>query len=280
MNQTEITAAIRKGIREPKPITLTDTEIVAVTLRGVAVLGLEIKQVDSSFFRKRAILSSDNGVSFDCPSDCLTVEGVWDLMTTADDVEDASNETPIVITATAHGLDDDTKILMTSVGGNTAANAIWKIDNGDDDTFELSGSVGNAAYTSGGKFVTLSSSWRQIKRKNMLHMSWQDRYFWYPENEKIIVDYHGFSNDILAVYMSSPSAITDIPKEYHEGLVAFGIINCMTVPSTQDASYADKARQVEYAKNMYSLTVDQIRRSLAISSEPKELYDAMHWDIT
>lgn len=63
----------------------------------------------------------------------------------------ATNATPIVITTgAAHGLSSYDFVSITGVGGNTAANGIWCVNVLTTTTFELIGSVGNAAYTSGG----------------------------------------------------------------------------------------------------------------------------------
>jgi len=67
-----------------------------------------------------------------------------------DAVEAASNATPIVITATTHGLSSGDIVQIDSVGGNTDADGIWAIEVVDADDFILLGSVGNGAYTSGG----------------------------------------------------------------------------------------------------------------------------------
>lgn len=69
----------------------------------------------------------------------------------------ASNASPIVITATAHGFANDDAVTIQNVTGNTAANGVWIIDNADTNTFELLGSTGNAAYVSGGEVVSLNS---------------------------------------------------------------------------------------------------------------------------
>lgn len=65
-------------------------------------------------------------------------------------ITDATNAAPIVITATAHGYVTGQWINVASVGGNTNANGIWQIKRLTDNTFELVGSQGNSAYTSGG----------------------------------------------------------------------------------------------------------------------------------
>jgi len=68
----------------------------------------------------------------------------------------ATNATPIVITATAHGYSNGDLVYVDNVGGNLAANGFWKIANVATNTFELTdpisaaNAVGSAAYTSGG----------------------------------------------------------------------------------------------------------------------------------
>lgn len=62
----------------------------------------------------------------------------------------ATNASPIVITSVAHGLTTGTRVTITGVGGNTAANATWVITRIDADTFSLTSSTGDGAYTSGG----------------------------------------------------------------------------------------------------------------------------------
>lgn len=77
----------------------------------------------------------------------------------------ATNATPIVVTATAHGFTNGDVVVVMNVGGNTAANNIWKIKNVATNTFELASvldgttnSVGNGAYTSGGVAICLGPS--------------------------------------------------------------------------------------------------------------------------
>jgi hypothetical protein len=76
----------------------------------------------------------------------------------------ATNATPIVITATAHGFANGDLVVIGGVGGNLAANGLWKIANVAANTMELTDPiigtnvVGSAAYTSGGYAVCLGPS--------------------------------------------------------------------------------------------------------------------------
>ena len=64
------------------------------------------------------------------------------------DITNATNATPIVVTVnTPHEYVVGQRVLITSVGGNTAANGIFTLSAVTADTFTLSGSVGNGTYT-------------------------------------------------------------------------------------------------------------------------------------
>lgn len=68
-------------------------------------------------------------------------------------ISDATNASPIVITyAGGHIVKDGDLVKISGVEGNTAANGIWAVDNASylAGTFELAGSTGNGAYTTGG----------------------------------------------------------------------------------------------------------------------------------
>jgi hypothetical protein len=76
----------------------------------------------------------------------------------------ATNATPIVITATAHGFTNGDLVLIGKVGGNLAANGVFAIAGVATNTFNLTDPitgtnvVGSAAYTSGGYAVNLGPS--------------------------------------------------------------------------------------------------------------------------
>lgn len=74
---------------------------------------------------------------------------------------------PIVITSAAHGLSVDQWVVITGVGGNTAANGYKKITAADTNTFTIDGPVGNGTYTSGGSWkayakVSLSAGTKNV----------------------------------------------------------------------------------------------------------------------
>jgi len=68
----------------------------------------------------------------------------------AKSVTQATNATPVVVSCAGHGRENEDLVTLSGVGGNTAANSGWQVMGKTTDTFELLGSSGNAAYTSGG----------------------------------------------------------------------------------------------------------------------------------
>ena len=62
----------------------------------------------------------------------------------------ATNASPIVVTSVNHKLSSGTRVTISGVLGNTAANGTFTVTSTGTDTFSLNGSTGNGAYTSGG----------------------------------------------------------------------------------------------------------------------------------
>jgi len=83
-------------------------------------------------------------------------DGLLDLVTGSLSKKDtgsitgATNASPIVITSAGHNLTTGTRVTITGVGGNTAANGTFLVTRINTDTFSLDGSTGSGAYTSGG----------------------------------------------------------------------------------------------------------------------------------
>ncbi len=68
-------------------------------------------------------------------------------------VTGATNTTPIVITAVAHGLTSGTAVRIANVGGNGAANGLFLITALTADTFSIP-PAGTGSYTTGGTWKT------------------------------------------------------------------------------------------------------------------------------
>lgn len=69
-------------------------------------------------------------------------------------VTDATNASPIVITAASHGVTTGQPVTISGVLGNTAANGDFLATAINANTFSLDGSTGNDVYTSGGAWKT------------------------------------------------------------------------------------------------------------------------------
>lgn len=69
----------------------------------------------------------------------------------------ATEATPIVITADAHGHSTGDRVSISGVVGNTAANGVFRVTVSDVDTFSLDGSVSNGAWSSGGLILDLTN---------------------------------------------------------------------------------------------------------------------------
>jgi len=111
-----------------------------------------------------AILLSGQPVALYHTNDGDTASPIWTRMdvpvlpiTGGDPLSDASNTTPIVITAAGHGLESSNLVLINGVSGNTAANGQFTVTVLDGDRFELRGSTGNGVYTGGGTWTRITT---------------------------------------------------------------------------------------------------------------------------
>ena len=277
MDQPEITKLTRRGIREPRPVLVSDDEIVNMTIEGVYYLGATLKTLDPSLYNTRKSIASNTHL-FSKPSDCLNILRVWDLGTTAGTITNASNASPIVITCADHGFSDDAIITIHDVGGNTAANGTFLTTAIDDDSFSLDGSTGNAAWTSGGKCYEVVQDPDKIEKINLEDSTNSDDSAWYPRDDYIVVDDDDFTNDILLDYVKSPTAITDIPAEYHMALAAWNVINLIIVPPHTDPDYADRTGSLKRNEALLSRLEAQIRKTFKVSSEPTHITQELNLD--
>src|SRR5574344_139723 len=80
-------------------------------------------------------------------------------------VSNATNATPIVITAVGHGFLTGYKVYISGVGGNTAANGTFTITKIGVDTFSLNDSVGNGAFTTNGIAIIVPNADKNLVSK-------------------------------------------------------------------------------------------------------------------
>ena len=84
-----------------------------------------------------------------------TVRCLFDHYSGPSFITAATNASPIVLTAVAHGMSTGDTGLVAGVLGNTAANGTWTVTRVDADHLSLNGSTGNGSYTSGGTIAKL-----------------------------------------------------------------------------------------------------------------------------
>ena len=150
---TEIfTAGQNVTIKSSLPIEITSTAHGLITGDLVEITGVSgntnangrwtVTRVDADKFT----LNSSTGNA------AYTSGGIW---TKQHAISTATNPAsgPIEITSTAHGLLTGGTIIITGVGGNTAANGTWTITTVNADKFTLNSSTASGAYTSGGHWT-------------------------------------------------------------------------------------------------------------------------------
>ena len=114
--------------------------------------------MSNAFFELGREGFADGSIDWDTDTIKIMAMDIDDVDAAVKAITGATNASPIVITATSHGFSNGDIVAIQKVGGNTAANNRWTIANVAANTFELSGSTGNAAYTSGGVAVCMGPS--------------------------------------------------------------------------------------------------------------------------
>lgn len=105
-------------------------------------LGYSVQLNSGNTGNAAAILNSLRDGSTPCPVNAVVGP--------SGNVTGATNATPIIVTSANHGRVNSDSVIIAGVLGNTAANGTWGIGGVTTNTFALTGSVGNGAYTSGG----------------------------------------------------------------------------------------------------------------------------------
>src|SRR5574344_1751104 len=161
--------------------TLTKEQYDALVTAGTIDNNALYFTTDESFYNKAQInlllnnkqntLTAGSGISIDTTTNTIssTSSAIWGMsdFVKADGsvdftrlqsyktytVSNATNATPIVITAVAHSFLTGDKVFISGVGGNTAANGTFTITKIGTDTFSLNGSVGNGTVSSNGSAI-------------------------------------------------------------------------------------------------------------------------------
>lgn len=288
MEQTEITAAIRRAIGEIQARSVSDAIITAVTLRAVTLLGLKIKEKDPTFFNKRSVGVSFSNV-FDMPSDCKQISNIWDYNDYACTVSGAAANSSGEIRITAgyafpiwfnrvstltHPYADEAVVTIYGVTGCTEANGTWKINYVDGSNFDLLGSTFTNAYVSGGTVFEEKTDMTEITKINMSEQTGRNSYKWYPRGDQIVVDDTSYDSDIIIDYESYPTTIAEIPSEYHEFLISWPVVNLLSLPARTDKDYADRRAALDLHLAIIQMVQNDIERTFKTSSAPTFIRNA------
>lgn len=268
MLQPAITSAIRTQIKEPTTRRLSDTQIETVVLRGAVMLGLKIKEKDPSYYNGRVSLTSNSNV-FSFPTGCKTIAKVWDYSGRAITITGAADNGSglIRITAADHGFADGAIIIQHDILGCTEANGAWKIDYIDENTYDLLGSAFANTYTSGGKAFQEKTDMVEIVKINMADQSNNNDYAYFLRKRQIIIDDVTYDSDIIIDYEGAASTLADIPDEYQEYLISWGVVNLMVL-KPEEPDYDEKIKNLNFHKAMMMNIINDIGRSFDSDSEP------------
>ena len=278
MTTTEIVNAIRRGIRRPSPVDISDTTIESVVLRGAIVLGQVLKSGGPDFFAKRVSLSSNTHV-FSWPSDCTKIFKVWNLGTTADSITGAADNGSGAIRLTvSNSYSDDDICIVHDVAGTTEANSTWKLENVTATTVDLVGSTFSNAYTSGGKIFQVPENSDEIKRIGLPDATGSDESKWYPRGRAIVIDDPNFTNDLMVDHEWRIDSIDDVPVEFHEGLVSFGVMELIELPDFNSPQYQSMKKNFDLAEAKWGLVNAQIENSFSSSDEPSFIRDEWKYE--
>ena len=277
MNQSELTTEVKRWLRTPLAVNvkkITDTTITAVTLRGVGELWEILKDADPAYCQRRASISSNTHI-FAFPSDCMTINKVWDMLTTAKDITGiADNGSGLCrVTSATHGFSTGAPFIVQDVTGTTEANDTWSITVIDDDNFDLVGSTFSNAYVSGGKVFKDESNFRQMFKQPFTNYSGKNTRKWYPRGEKIIVDNLNHTNDLVVNYTKTGDALADIPARFHEGLVSYCVLKFTRIPKEGSENFSDIIGNVNFHRETLKDIKAQVRAFQSVASEPNELPD-------
>ncbi len=139
--------------------------MAALIMRGHVVIFKSDPKMSTTLFPKGREDFADGAIDWNTNTIKCALLDLTTNDTAVGAITGATNATPIVITQTSHGYTTGDIVIIFSVGGNTAANNTWKITTVNSNSYSLqsvldgtTSSVGNGAYTSGGRAVCIGPS--------------------------------------------------------------------------------------------------------------------------
>lgn len=268
MDQSTITTLVRRGIREPSTVSVNDTEIGASSLRGAVEMGKLIRKSQPDLFNTRISIASNTNV-FPWPADSFAVLNVWSMEGNGTAITGAADNGSgaIRITAASHGLADEAIVLIHSVLGCTEANGTGQITYVDADTFDLYGSTFANAYTSGGRVFEETTDFDKLTMIDAKSASNSNDSCYFMRGKNIVVDDPDFTYDIIVDYIALVTAISQIPPEYHLGLVAWAVVEQMRIPAEDHRTYNDKVASYAFHKKLWDHQVESLEGTFRMSDE-------------
>jgi len=147
-----------------------------------------------------------------------------------------------------------------------------------DYNLSLDGSTGTGTWTSGGKIFEDPRRPRRIYKKLLQEADLSSRREWYPRAGYIVIDDSNFDNDIIVDYIKSPSAITDVPSEYHMGLVAWNVVNLIKIPDETNSKYYDHTKSHQFNMNLLKRVEEDLKLSFEVSTEPDTMPQGISYE--
>ena len=279
MTEAEIKRLIRRGIREPKPKVVDDADLTATISDAINIMGQRILANEPDFYKKRISISSDSNI-FLLPAACDRILRVWDLGDNALSVSttSAAGSGAVIITTTAvHGLTTGDIVTINDVTGTTEANGTWHVTVVDTTNFTLTGSTYANAFVSGGKCFKEETNFTPVIRIDSKEVSGTNTYKWYSHGinatyKAIAIDDPDYTYDIIVDYRYVPATVTEIPAKLHFGIVSYGVIDLLTVPSSDNKNYRDLKNSYDRHSRLWQLAYE-MTDNFGISKESTNISD-------
>jgi hypothetical protein len=274
MIEAEIIALIRRGIREPKPKYVGDDDILDSIDTSINIIGQRLLANEPEYFKKRVSINSDTNI-FAIPSACDRILRIWDLGENAFSVSGAADNGSGLVritTSAVHGLASGDVVTIHDIVGTTEANGTFQATLVDTTNIDLVGSTYLNGYTSGGKLFKEDADLELVTRVSSNEALAVETYKWYLDGSNVVIDDPDYTYDLIMNYRYVPSAIAEVPSKFHFGIVSYGVIDLITIPSSDDTDYRDLKNSYDRHAGLWELAYSMFD-DFSISKESLNLSD-------
>lgn len=303
----EIISAIRREIREPSPVTISDTEIEGFVLEGMDFLWDALVMADDTLAMTKGILYSAS-YEYALPTDFDHIKAVNDPMRRGYMIDGFTPATA-VISITGHPYNDGdllivdglegvgTKSTVTTDGESTLRNnrlngVIHTVTvSGDNITLLNTAVVGT--YESGtGSVIKWDTNYRKLNPISPLDSYKRNKYEYYITGNMLIRDKEDFYQAgvqqwLVIDYVRRPSwkvrtgldpnYLSDIPRRFHYALESYGVIRSIRIPEEGTGLFTQMKEKLTFHQNQWDKTLDVIAAT-SRSSEPRRFRDNIKWN--